>query len=109
MQPFGQKGRLEDGRMLTGRGRYVSDWQLAGQACGFFVRSDRAHAQIKGVDASAALAMPGVIAVLTGDDVAGAGLKPMPAAAPMKGRGGADQLPTRRPVLAQGRVRFVGE
>ena len=53
--------------------------------------------------------MPGVIAVLTGEDVAAAGLKPMPAAAPMKGRGGADQLPTPRAVLAQGRVRFVGE
>ena len=113
MEKFGHKGdltgRLEDARMLTGRGRYVSDWNLPGQAHGYFLRSDRAHAVIARIDASAALAMPGVVAVLTGDDVAAAGLKPMPAAAPMKGRGGADQLPTARPALAQGRVRYVGE
>src|SRR2546423_13778978 len=53
--------------------------------------------------------MPGVIAVLTGADVAAAGLRPLPAAAPVKGRGGAEQLPTVRPALAQGRVRYVGE
>ena len=109
MQGFGHKGRLEDARMLTGRGRYVSDWQLAGQAYGHFVRSDRAHAEIIAIDASAALSMPGVIAVLTGKDVEAAGLKPLPAAAPMKGRGGAEQLATRRPALAQGRVRYVGD
>src|SRR5207245_8588019 len=61
------------------------------------------------LDASSALAMPGGIAVLTGADVAAAGLRPLPAAAPVKGRGGAEQLPTVRPALAQGRVRYVGE
>ena len=40
------KGRLEDDRMLTGRGKYVSDWNLPGQAYGHFLRSDRAHAAI---------------------------------------------------------------
>src|SRR2546425_12966236 len=84
MQPFGHKGRLEDERMLKGRGRYVADWNLPGQACGHFVRSDRAHAEIAALDASSALAMPGVIAVLTGADVAAAGLRPLPAAAPVK-------------------------
>ena len=79
----GYKGRLEDERMLKGRGRYVSDWSLPGQACGHFLRSDRPHAEIVSIDASAALAMPGVIAVLTGADVAAAGQKPMPAAAPL--------------------------
>ena len=43
------KGRLEDDRMLTGRGRYVSDWNLPGQAYAHFVRSDRAHAEIAGI------------------------------------------------------------
>jgi carbon-monoxide dehydrogenase large subunit len=109
MQPFGQKGRLEDARMLTGRGRYVSDWQLPGQAYAHFVRSDRAHAEIIKVEVEEALKMPGVLAVLTGADVEAAGLKPLPAAAPMKGRGGADQLAPRRPTLAQGRVRYVGD
>ncbi|OGA67758.1 MAG: hypothetical protein A3G81_11545 [Betaproteobacteria bacterium RIFCSPLOWO2_12_FULL_65_14] len=109
MQAFGRKGRLEDGRMLTGRGRYVADWRIDGQVYGHFLRSDRAHAEIAAIDVSAAVAMPGVIAVLTGDDMAAAGLNPMPAAAPMKGRGGAEQRPTPRPALAQGRVRHVGE
>ncbi|HET7537409.1 MAG TPA: hypothetical protein VFJ90_13200, partial [Candidatus Didemnitutus sp.] len=52
------KGRLEDERMLTGRGRYVSDWALPRQAHGHFLRSDRPHAKIAAIDASAALAMP---------------------------------------------------
>ena len=109
MEKFGHQGRLEDERMLKGAGRYVSDWNLPNQAYGHFLRSDRAHAEIAAIDASAALAMPGVIAVLTGEDVAAAGHKPMPAAAPMKGRGGADQKPTPRYSLARGKVRYVGE
>src|SRR5256885_15563154 len=106
MQPFGHKGRLGDERMLKGRGRYVADWNLPGQACGHFLRSDRAHAEIAALDASSALAMPGVIAVLTGADVAAAGLRPLPAAAPVKGRGGAGPLPTLRPGPAPGRGRY---
>src|SRR5436190_8825912 len=108
-QSFGQKGRLEDERMLKGAGRYVSDWNLPGQAYGYFLRTDRPHADIVSIDASAALAMQGVVAVLTGDDVAAAGQKPMPAAAPMKGRGGADQIVPPRYSLTCGRVRYVGE
>ena len=104
---FGHKGRLEDERMLTGRGRYVSDWELPGQVHGSFVRSDRAHAQIVSIDADAALGMPGVIAVLTAADMEG--LKPFPAAAPVKGRGGADQLMPRRTALTGDRVRYVGD
>ena len=63
------KGRLEDDRMLTGRGKYVSDWNLPGQAYGHFLRSDRAHAEIVSLDAAAALAHPGVVAVITGEDI----------------------------------------
>jgi carbon-monoxide dehydrogenase large subunit len=109
MQSFGHQGRLEDERMLKGAGRYVADWHLPAQACGHFLRSDHAHAQIVSIDASAARSMPGVIAVLTGEDVAAAGHKPMPAAAPMKGRNGAEQKATPRYSLARGRVRYVGE
>ena len=108
-QSFGHKGRLEDERMLKGAGRYVSDWNLPGQAYGYFLRTDRPHADIVSIDTSAALAMKGVVAVLTGDDVAAAGQKPMPAAAPMKGRGGADQIVPPRYSLSRGRVRYVGE
>ncbi len=103
------KGRLEDDRMLTGRGRYVSDWNLPGQLHAHFVRSDRAHAEILGIDTGAATAMPGVVAIYTGEDVAAAGLKSLPAAVPVKGRGGTELLKPDRPALAQGRVRFVGE
>src|SRR5947208_4676621 len=104
MQPFGHKGRLEDERMLKGRGRYVADWNLPGQACGHFLRSDRAHAEIAALNASSALAMPGVIALLTGADVAAAGLGPLPAAAAVQGRGGAEQAPNVWLALAPGRV-----
>ncbi len=103
------KGRLEDERMLTGRGRYVSDWDLPDQAYAHFLRSDRAHAEILSIDAAEALKQPGVIAVLTGADVAAAGLKTLPASLAAKGRGGAELVNPGRPALAQGKVRFVGD
>ena len=109
MQSFGHQGRLEDERMLKGAGRYVADWNLPGQARGHFLRSDHPHAEIAAIDAAAALAMPGVIAVITGEELAKAGLKPIPAAAPFKWRDGSEQRPALRPSLAHGRVRHVGE
>jgi len=112
MISFGEsrtKGRLEDARMLTGRGRYVSDWSFPDQAWGHFLRSDRPHAEIVSLDASAVRSMPGVLAVLTGKEVAATGQNPMPAAAPMKGRGGSDQIVPPRFALARERVRYVGE
>src|SRR5438874_1929627 len=102
------KGRLEDDRMLTGRGKYVSDWNLPGQAYGHFLRSDRAHADIASLDAAAALAHPGVIAVFTGEDIR-TSLKSLPCALPVKGRGGMELIHPGRPALAQGRVRFTGD
>src|SRR3954465_13710330 len=102
------KGRLEDDRMLTGRGKYVSDWNLPNQAYGVFLRSDRAHADIVRLDAAAALAHPGVIAVITGEDIRAA-VKARPCALPVKGRGGMELFfPGRRPP-APGRVPFTAE
>ncbi len=101
------KGRLEDERMLTGRGRYVSDWNLPGEAHAHFVRSDRAHAQIVSIDKEAAAARPGVLAVFTGEELKA--LKSLPAALPAKGRGGSELINPGRPALAQGRVRFAGD
>ena len=95
--------------MLKGRGRYVSDWNLPNQASGHFLRSDRPHAKIASIDASAALAMPGVIAVITGKELAAAGLKPIPAAAPFKWSDGSEQRPALRLSLAHEVVRHVGE
>jgi carbon-monoxide dehydrogenase large subunit len=106
---FGHQGRLEDERMLKGAGRYVADWNLPGQTHGHFLRSDRPHAVIRAIDSGAARAMPGVVAVLTGEDIARAGYQSLPAASPMKGRDGADCRRPDHPMLAQGRVRYVGE
>ena len=92
--------------MLTGRGRYVSDWDLPNQAYAHFLRSDRAHAEIVSVDASAALRHPGVVAVFTGNDL---DLKSLPAALPAKGRGGTELINPGRPALAKDRVRFAGD
>jgi aerobic carbon-monoxide dehydrogenase large subunit len=102
------KGRLEDDRMLTGRGRYISDWNLPGQAYAHFLRSDRAHAEIVSIEKEQAMQMPGVLAIFTGADIAGS-LKSLPAALPAKGRGGAELINPGRPALAQGRVRFAGD
>ena len=101
------KGRLEDDRMLTGRGRYVSDWNLPGQLYGHFLRSDRPHAEILSIEKEQALRAKGVVAVFTGQDLSE--LKSLPAALPVKGRGGMELINPGRPALAQGRVRFAGD
>ena len=62
--------RVEDQRFITGKGHYTDDINRPGQAHASFLRSPHAHARIKGIDAAAALAMPGVVAVLTGADLA---------------------------------------
>ena len=70
--------RKEDFRLLTGRGRFGDDLKLRRQAHSCFVRSPHAHARIVAVDQTAALAAPGVLAVLTGADYAAAGLGAIP-------------------------------
>ena len=62
--------RTEDIRFITGKGHYVDDINRPGQAYAYFLRSPHAHATIDKIDASAALKAPGVVAVLTGDDIA---------------------------------------
>src|SRR5437764_5380399 len=70
--------RREDLRLLTGRGRYSDDVNLPGQAYAVMVRSPHAHAWVRGIDAAKARAMPGVLAVLTTEDVKADGLNPLP-------------------------------
>ncbi len=103
------KGRREDQRFITGQGRYTNDWSLDGQVYACFRRSDRAHAIITSIDTAAAKRSPGVLAVLTGQDVAQAGFGTVPPISPPPGRGGQGILAPNRPVLACDRVRFVGE
>jgi aerobic carbon-monoxide dehydrogenase large subunit len=102
-------GRREDLRLVTGHGHYTADANIAGQAAGHFLRSDRAHAKIVRIGTDKARALPGVIDILTGADVAAAGWKGLPAMAFFKGVGGSSLRVPPRHALAQDRVRFVGE
>ena len=61
--------RLEDVRLLTGHGKFASDWNLPGQLHAAFLRSDRAHARIVALNVDAARRYPGVHAVLTGEEI----------------------------------------
>ena len=103
------RGRREDLRLLTGRGRYTADWDFDAQASACFVRSDRAHARILGIDTAEARALSGVLDVLTGADLIAAGWRGMPSESPFKGVGGSSLRVPFRTGLAYGRVRFVGE
>ena len=70
--------RVEDRRLLTGRGRFTDDAAPAGAARAFVVRSPHAHARIRAVDTTRAAVLPGVLAVLTGADAAADGMRPIP-------------------------------
>ncbi len=105
----GFKGRREDLRLVTGQGKYTSDWNLPGQLHGSFLRADRAHAEIVSVGTAPALASSGVVAVFTGADTAKAGFKSTPQLARYPGRGGATIKVPHRDGLANARVRFVGQ
>ena len=75
--------RREDAPILTGEARYIDDLQVPGALHIEVVRSPHAHARVTSIDGSAALAMPGVVAVLTGADLAGEWAGPMPCAWPV--------------------------
>src|SRR5215467_11458935 len=107
--------RKEDARLLMGGGCYSDDVNLPGQAYACFVRSLHAHALIRGVEIDAAVATPGVIAVLTGKDAAADGVKPL-THSPMPGNPHEDMIRSSdvafiapHPPIATDRVRFVGE
>src|ERR1700742_4104032 len=100
--------RREDLRFITGKGRYTDDIDVPGQAYAAFVRSDHAHGIIRALEFTAAQEAPGVIRIITGDDLLAGGvgfitLLPFPGF----DLGRATEIP--RPRLAQGGVRYVGE
>lgn len=101
--------RAEDPRLLRGEGRYTDDVNRSGQVWCAMVRSPIAHGVLRGIDADAARAMPGVLAVYTAADLAAAGYKPMPYRVALKGRNGSDIIKPKRFALAHDRVRFVGD
>nr|RDS94173.1 xanthine dehydrogenase family protein molybdopterin-binding subunit [Cereibacter sphaeroides f. sp. denitrificans] len=99
--------RREDIRFLTGKGRYTADISLRGQAHACFLRSEVAHGRIRSIDTSAAEEMPGVLAVLTGEDFTEVGGNPTGWL--VQSRNGATMKEPKRPVLAHGKVRHVGD
>jgi len=101
--------RTEDPILLRGEGRYTDDVNLAGQAYAVMVRSRIAHGHLKGIDAKAARAMPGVLAILTCDDLDAAGFNPLKCPMNIPQRDGSPMKTPVRPSLAKGKVRFVGE
>jgi len=101
--------RKEDDILVRGKGKYTDDFSLPGQAYAWIVRSSHAHGIIKGIDAKAAKAMPGVLGVWTGADLAAANYNPFSCGLPLKSRDGTPLLQTNRPALATDKVRFVGD
>ena len=95
--------RVEDSRLLTGRGTFVDDVIRPGMLHACFVRSPFAHARIDGIDATAALALPGVHAVFTAADLNPDVRESWHAVV------GKDMPDTPRPPLAEGEVKFVGD
>ena len=109
--------RLEDARLLTGRGLYSDDHSAPDQVRSHVLRSPHAHARIVSIDTAPALAMPGVLLVLTGADVMAEGLKEVPHIPqamsppdiPLDNLDGSPHLLERPHILAVETVRFVGE
>jgi len=101
--------RLEDPHLVQGLGRYSDDVSLPRQAYGVVVRSPHAHARIRAIETAKARAAAGVLAVLTGTDLAADGLGDLPTDKNRKRRDGSPAFPTPRRALARERVRHVGD
>jgi carbon-monoxide dehydrogenase large subunit len=101
--------RFEDPALITGAGRYTDDMKIENMAHAVVVRAQVAHANVRGIDTTAARGMPGVLLVLTGSDVNADGLGDIPCSVPLNSRDGSSRFDTPRPVLAIGKVRHVGQ
>jgi carbon-monoxide dehydrogenase large subunit len=101
--------RREDERFLTGAGQYTDDVVMPGQTYAVFVRSPHAHARIGKIDTSRALKAPGVVAIFTGADLAEAKVGGLPCGWLIHSKDGSPMKEPPHPVLAQGKVRHVGD
>jgi carbon-monoxide dehydrogenase large subunit len=101
--------RREDIRFITGRGRYTDDINQPGQVYAAFLRSPYPRARLAQIDTSAALEVDGVLAVLTGADMAADGLGDLPCGWLVKSKDGSDMLQPPHPPLAAKQVNYVGE
>jgi carbon-monoxide dehydrogenase large subunit len=98
--------RKEDARFLTGRGTYVDDINRPGQLYAYMLRSQHPHAELGAIDTSKAKAAPGVVAIYTGADMQVGGL---PCGWGIKSKDGTPMAEPPHPVLAQGKVRHIGD
>jgi carbon-monoxide dehydrogenase large subunit len=101
--------RKEDDTLVRGKGKYTDDFSLPGQAYAWIVRSSHAHGILRGIDTSSARAMPGVLGVWTGADLAAANYGPFTCGLPLKNRDGTPLLQTNRTALMNDKVRYVGD
>lgn len=101
--------RREDGRFVTGRGRYVDDHRFPGEVSAVFVRSPHAHAVVRDVDVAAARALPGVVGVFTGAEMRKSGVGSIPCGWVVRNRDGSPNAEPPHYPLAIDKVRHVGE
>ncbi len=101
--------RKEDFRFITGKGQYTDDITRPGETRAIFVRSPHAHAKLNKVDTQAAAAMPGVLAVLTGQDLAGDKIGNLICGWMIHSKDGSPMKMAAHPALAQGKVAYVGD
>jgi aerobic carbon-monoxide dehydrogenase large subunit len=101
--------RKEDDTLVRGKGKYTDDFSLPGQVYAWIVRSSHAHGILRGIDTEAAKAMPGVLGVWTGADLASANYGPYTCGLPLKSRDGSPLLQTNRTALMTDKVRYVGD
>ena len=101
--------RREDQRFLTGQGRYLDDLAFDGVTYAVVLRSPHAHAEIRAIDSAAAKTMPGVLALLTAADAQADGLKPLLPYVDANTVTGEPFAFMPQPLLAEGKVRYVGE
>ncbi|NBU13467.1 MAG: xanthine dehydrogenase family protein molybdopterin-binding subunit [Alphaproteobacteria bacterium] len=101
--------RKEDFRFITGKGQYTDDINRQDQAHAYFLRSPHAHATIKKLDISAAKSAPGVLGVLTGDDLAADKIGGLICGWMIHNKDGSPMKAGAHPALAQGKVRYVGD
>src|SRR5262245_31338689 len=101
--------RKEDQRFITGKGQHTDDINRPGQTYAYFVRSPHAHANIRRIDTSAALKMPGCLAVFTGEDVAADKVGALFCGWMITSKDGSPMRAGTHPVLALGKVRYVGD
>ena len=101
--------RKEDRRFITGKGRYVDDIKLVGMTHAHFVRSPHAHARIKSIDTSAAMKMPGVVGVLTGQQIVDDKVGNLICGWAITSKDGTGMKMGAWPAMAPETVRFVGQ